>query len=143
MWKRFDINIKNKKIVEERKKMKMVWSDGNESEYEMKWIIERSFEEKVSKEWMKKKYNMERINWENDEFEKIIKKYELNDIIRSDKLLIDWMENIEKYGINIIKKKKKKEDKMRKVVNRVDLIKRNNYGEEFMVKKKKGKKKME
>jgi len=134
LWTRFDINIKPTHIVAESNQLKMVWSDGHESEYDLNWLLERSFAENVRKEWLKQHYPMARIPWDTAEFDNILKKYDFHDILSSDTLLLDWLENIATYGITLIHNTPPQEDQLRKVVNRVAFIKRTTYGEEFMVK---------
>ena len=59
----------------------MVWSDGHESEYDLNWLLERSFAENARKEWLKQHYPMARIPWGTVEFNKILKKYDFHDIL--------------------------------------------------------------
>jgi len=59
----------------------MVWSDGHESEYDLNWLLERSFAENTRKEWLKQHYPMARIPWDTAEFDNILKKYDFHDIL--------------------------------------------------------------
>lgn len=138
LWAQFDINIKPTHVVADSNQLKLVWSDGHESEYDLNWLLERSFAENERKEWLKQHYPMARIPWDTIEFNKILKKYDFHDILSSDMLLLDWLENIATYGVALIHNTPPQEDQLRKVVNRVAFIKRTTYGEEFMVKNQPG-----
>ena len=65
----------------ESNQLKMVWSDGHESEYDLNWLLERSFAENTRKEWLKQHYPMARIPWDTAEFDNILKKYDFHDIL--------------------------------------------------------------
>ncbi|XP_023707783.1 gamma-butyrobetaine dioxygenase isoform X2 [Cryptotermes secundus] len=133
-WKYFDINIKPTHVMAEENQLKLVWNDGHESDYDLNWLLERSFTENVRKEWMKQHYPMTRISWGTVDFNKILKKYDFNDILNSDATLLDWLENIATYGIALIDNTPPQEDQLRRVADRVGFIRRTQYGEEYMVK---------
>jgi gamma-butyrobetaine dioxygenase len=66
----------------EDNQLKLVWSDGHESDYDINWLLERSFAENVRKEWLNQHYPMKRISWDTAAFNKILKKYDFHDILK-------------------------------------------------------------
>ncbi|XP_069693592.1 gamma-butyrobetaine dioxygenase-like [Periplaneta americana] len=133
-WKYFDINNKPTHVTAEDNQLKLVWSDGHESSYDVNWLLERSFADNVRKQWLNQHYPMPRIPWNTADFNTILKKYEFRDILESDEKLLDWLENISTYGIAIVENTPPQQDQLRKLVSRVAFIKRTHYGEEYMVK---------
>jgi hypothetical protein len=65
----------------EDNQLKLVWSDGHESDYDFHWLLERSFADNVRKEWLKQHYPMTRISWGTADFNKILKKYNFQDVL--------------------------------------------------------------
>ena len=61
--------------------MKLVWSDGHESDYDISWLLERSFADNARKQWLNQHYPMPRIAWGVADFNDVLKKYDFEDVL--------------------------------------------------------------
>ncbi|XP_068085044.1 gamma-butyrobetaine dioxygenase [Anabrus simplex] len=135
-WKYFDVTVKPTKVDIDDGKLHVSWSDGHSSQFELGWLRERNFSKETQEAWLNDVYRLPKVPWGSAEFPNILKRFNFQDIVLSDNVLLDWLENLAMHGVAIITDTPCKEDQIRHLANRVCFIKKTHYGEEFEVRNK-------
>ncbi|KAK7078956.1 Gamma-butyrobetaine dioxygenase [Halocaridina rubra] len=110
------------------------WESGHISHYEAKWLQERAFTP-TSRSIKRQELALQKELWGPDV---AIKSFEYNAVLNDDKVLLEWLINMEKTGVTVIKNTPRKPQASFSIVNKVGFIKPTHYGTHYPIRNKIG-----
>jgi len=96
----YDLNIKPTSTQANEEKISVSWEDGHVSTYGYKWLLERSFRPEQRQKF-RRSFESEQSLWEAD-FQEKIPRADFNQIMKDDKALLSWLENLDRYGFVLV-----------------------------------------
>eukprot|EP00102_Acyrthosiphon_pisum_P007251 XP_003241881.2 PREDICTED: gamma-butyrobetaine dioxygenase [Acyrthosiphon pisum] len=108
-------------------KLYVKWDDSHESTYDLQWLLERNFNEG------QERHENQQVKWTAESFSAIFQSFKYEDVIKSDKTLLQWLETLTVYGISMIKSCGLEQDRVKELAGRVAFLKKTQYGETFKV----------
>jgi len=126
---KLDQKPKNTELVGDS--VEVVWDDDHKSLYSLKWLKERSFSKAAQKAWLESNRPLYQT-WDS-EFFKNIPVRDFNDVMVNDEVTLQWLLQLENYGLCILENVPSHLGNVRKVIERVGFIKKTHYGEDFSV----------
>lgn len=104
--------------------IKVDWNDGHHSEFRGEWLHQRSFTPSARQNF-RNVYGQRRIPWGNDH---TLPKYTYQDLMSDDKILLDWLLNMEKTGAAIVKNTPAHDTAGCELLNHIGFVKPTHYG---------------
>lgn len=132
-WSGFNLNIKPKNVIQNKKIIQVTWEDGHISKYDLKWLEFRNFSTENKSKYTKELYKPGKIIWHGDDFDKIFSKHNYTDILESDEALFNWLQQFSIYGVALIQNTPHSETAIDKIIERIGFPKRTHYGKKFIV----------
>uniref|UniRef100_A0A182NU35 Gamma-butyrobetaine dioxygenase n=1 Tax=Anopheles dirus TaxID=7168 RepID=A0A182NU35_9DIPT len=141
-WERFDVagvKVSQVRVSDAGRSLEVLWNDGSHrSVYGLQWLLERSFEEERTLDYLHEWYRPRPVVWGADGFGAVLKEFAFEEVLADDGVLRQWIEALIAYGVVMIKGAPLTEHECRRLANRVGFIRKTHYGEEFIVKAKEG-----
>ncbi|XP_062130914.1 gamma-butyrobetaine dioxygenase [Drosophila sulfurigaster albostrigata] len=109
------------------------WNDGHQSSYTYSWLKERDFSPANRARYLRDFYRPEPRHWSGKQFALIQREFQYQDLLSSDKVLLEWLHHLAVYGVALIKQAPLEADVLRKLCNRVGFMRRTTYGDEWSV----------
>ena len=106
--------------------IKVEWNDGHESEYSVNWLKNFKFLSPENDPYSRLYPNLQ--YWGSDVGEKLLKSFEFNDILTSDKVLYDWLIEIRDLGVAVLKNAPRKTGQVHRIGERVYFLRPSFYG---------------
>ncbi|XP_025417802.1 gamma-butyrobetaine dioxygenase-like [Sipha flava] len=103
------------------------WDDSHVSTYDLQWLLERNFNEGQERR------EYQQIKWTAESFSTMLRSFKYENVIKSDEVLLQWLETLAIYGISIIKSCGLEHDRIKELAARVAFLKRTHYGKTFRV----------
>ena len=82
--------------------VEIVWEDGHVSTFGLDWLARRSFRLESRMEF-RKNVSMPQHLWGRELLEDV-PTADYNDVMEDDKALLEWLENLDKYGFVLVRK---------------------------------------
>ncbi|XP_005192213.1 gamma-butyrobetaine dioxygenase [Musca domestica] len=112
------------------------WQDAHKSEYDLQWLRKRDFSPEQRKAYIESVYKPKEVVWGKQEFADVLKIYDFQKIIGDDTELYNWIRSLAIYGVNIVKNAPHDTTVAQQLGNRIGIIKKTAYGEQFEIKSK-------
>lgn len=132
-WRKFNLKVHPTCIQEGDSLVKIDWNDGHSSQYTHDWLKFRSFLPEDQKRYTEKYYRPKKILWSSAEFDDIFKKYDFDDMMKSDKTLYDSLFNLSTYGVIVIENLPESDSAVDIIINKIGFFKRTHYGKKYVV----------
>ena len=100
------------------------WSDGHKSQYLSDWLLKYKFDASPQDPIFTPKLRY----WGADDARKLVKKYDFNDLLSSDEILLNWMTDLKELGIALVVNTPRKPEQLRLVGDRVNFLHESHYG---------------
>ena len=101
------------------------WSDGHKSRYQSRWLQDFKFDESKPDPV----YNPKLRYWGSDvEVEGQLKKFEFNDLMTSDKVLLEWIIELKELGIVLLVNAPKEGGEVLRIAERVNFGYQTHFG---------------
>ncbi|RKP18060.1 Trimethyllysine dioxygenase [Rozella allomycis CSF55] len=117
-----DINARS--LDYSRGKITIHWSDNHRSIFPENYLINNSYDPKLNDETNSNK----KMLWNSKDIRKIHPKVEFKQVMSDDKILLQWLENIEKYGICFVKNVPPNAKDSEALARRISFIRETHYG---------------
>ncbi|EDV99781.1 gamma-butyrobetaine dioxygenase [Drosophila grimshawi] len=139
-WQDFDATVRplSLHMDTEKEQLRVCWSDGHESTYELDWLQRRSFNAKTQRDYLNDFYRPPAIHWSGREFEQIAQRFDYEQVMSEDAAVQHWLQALAVYGVALLHSAPLDEGVVRHLAERVGFIRRTTYGEEFIVQAKPG-----
>ncbi|EDW86495.1 uncharacterized protein Dwil_GK14708 [Drosophila willistoni] len=139
-WDKFDTNIQALALHtdESKQQLQITWSDKHKSNYDLKWLKQRSFNASNRRSYLDDFYRPRTRHWAGEEFQQIAAKYNYEQVMQEDAVLQQWLQSLAVYGVALLRGAPLDEGVVRRLAERVGFIRRTTYGEEFIVQAKPG-----
>lgn len=132
-YSNFNTDVKPRKIVKHENFLRVTWDDGHNSEFRIEWLKLRSFTTENQSKYNKTIYKPIKTAWNGSEFFQVCSKHKYSEILQSDKVLLEWLQNISVYGIALIQDTPNEETALNEIIARVGFSKKTHYGDKFIV----------
>jgi gamma-butyrobetaine dioxygenase len=132
-WSKFDLNVKPKDVSLDANTVKVIWEDGHKSSYQLNWLKFRSFTPESRKTYDATIYRPTKKPWNKDTFDDVITKFDYNDILKSNKLLYDWIYNLSVYGVALIQNAPDSSNALNAIIERIAFPKRTHCGSKYAI----------
>lgn len=119
--------------------LKIVWSDGHKSSFDLLWLAERNFSTENISNFLENSYQPEKLVWGREEFEVICQSFDYNKVLTEDSELLQWLEALAIRGVALLKNTPPNKDEIYKLADRVAFLKKTQFGDYFVVQAKKDK----
>lgn len=140
-WEKFSVDqeLVGVERDEDCGKVVLVWADGHKSSFEEQWLLDRNFTEGNREEYLSSHYRPPKLPlWGKHDFNQILKRFEYDDVINTDRGLFEWLDTLSRVGIAILCGTPLTPKECRRLADRVGFIRKTHYGEEFEVIAKEG-----
>ncbi|KFB45216.1 AGAP012477-PA-like protein [Anopheles sinensis] len=142
-WETFDVDrarVIDVRVQEGGHALEVLWEEGHRSVYELQWLLDRSFREGDTREYLREWYRPDPVLWGAERFEagEVLQEFRFQEVLHDDEVLLRWIEALIRYGVVMIKGAPLTEHECRRLAERVGFIRKTHYGEEFIVKAKEG-----
>ncbi|XP_018785708.1 PREDICTED: gamma-butyrobetaine dioxygenase-like [Bactrocera latifrons] len=139
-WNNFDTKVKVRQVTvdEPRQLVNILWSDEHCSSFPLKWLKDRDFSLKTREQYLSEWYRPQSKHWGKDDFVKVLKKFDYWDVMRSDAVLMEWLQTLAVHGIAMLKNSPLDIGVVKSLANRIGFIRKTTYGEEFSVRSRPG-----
>lgn len=132
-WSNFNVNVISKDVVNGDNTVQVTWDDGHKSEYGLNWLKLRSFTTEHQKKYSETIYKPAKITWKGDQFDEICSKHDYNAILKTDKALYNWIQQLSIYGVALIKNTPDSDTAVDSIVEKIGFTRRTHYGIKFIV----------
>jgi len=106
--------------------IEVIWDDDHKSLYNIKWLKARSFQKAVQTAWLQSNRPPYQT-WDFHSF-KDIPIHDFNDVMTNDKVTLQWLLQLENFGICLLENVPKHLGNVRKLIERVGFIRKTHYG---------------
>jgi len=127
----WDLNIKPDSVKSVDHGVEIVWEDGHVSTFGLDWLARRSFRLESRMEF-RKNVSMPQHLWGRELLEDV-PTADYNDVMEDDKALLEWLENLDKYGFVLVRKVPVQEGPVPALQKRVAFEKMTHYGPGYTV----------
>ncbi|KAG6441935.1 gamma-butyrobetaine dioxygenase [Manduca sexta] len=132
-WSNFDVNVQPIDVTREGNSIRVSWTDGHQSSYNIEWLKFRSFTPENQRKYSDTIYKPKKVTWHGKDFQKVFTKHDYNEILRSDEALYNWLHNFSVYGVALIQNAPHSETAVDQIVEKIGFTKRTHYGVKFVV----------
>ncbi|XP_053965695.1 gamma-butyrobetaine dioxygenase-like isoform X1 [Anastrepha ludens] len=134
-WTNFDTKVKvqNVTVDESRQAVNIVWSDRHRSTFSLSWLKERDFSSEARERYMNEWYRPQAKHWGKADFDKILKKFDYWDVMRSGPVLLEWLEALTIHGVAMLKNSPLDVGAVKSLAKRIGFMRKTNYGAEFSI----------
>lgn len=119
--------------------LKIVWSDGHKSSFDLLWLAERNFSTENISNFLENSYQPKKLVWGREEFEVIFQSFDYNKVLSEDSELLQWLEALAIRGVALLKNTPPNKGEIYKLADRVAFLKKTQFGDYFVVQAKKDK----
>ena len=113
-------------LAEENNSLKIVWSDGHGSEFDMQWLRKYNFSTSSSRGVYDEKVTYR--YWGTDVGERALQFFSFDDLMTNDRKLYDWLIALRDLGIAVIRNAPRETGQLQKIGGRVAFLQPSCFG---------------